>query len=115
MLVESSLQTLVRLICRIDTTAVDLPSRESWVTQLLAAGHRPLGNWLDEVRQASDCENLAVRAQCLLRTDARHHDRTISHDLLKQWSSSKNAVMPQLAVKPVLRGLRLTRNKTRTC
>ena len=108
LLVESSLQTLARLVCRIDKPSVDLPSRESWVTQLLGAGRRPLGHWLHDVQQASDCPSLPALARCLLRVGARHHkDRPVSYDLLKKWSSSKQVVMPQTAVKPVLRGVRI--------
>jgi hypothetical protein len=108
LLVESSLQVLARLVCRIDRPSVDLPSRESWVTQLLGAGRRPLGHWLHDVQQASDCPSLPTLAQCLLRAGARHHKvRPVSYDLLKKWSSSKRVVMPQTAVKPVLRGVRI--------
>ena len=106
-LVESSLQALARLVCRIAMPSMDLPSRESRITQLLDAGRRPLGHWLHDVQQASDCTSLSDLAKCLLRVGARHHDRAISHDLLKKWSSSKNVVMPQTAVKPVLRGVRI--------
>jgi hypothetical protein len=106
--VESSLQVLARLVCRIDMPSVDLPSRESWVTQLLGTGRRPLGHWLRDVQRASGCPSLPALAQCLLSAGARHHkDRPISYDLLKKWSSSKRVVMPQTAVKPVLRGVRI--------
>ena len=106
--VESSLQVLARLVCRIDRPSVDLPSRESWVTQLLDAGRRPLGHWLHGVQRASGCPSLSALAQCLLSAGARHHkDRPVSYDLLKKWSSSKRVVMPQTAVKPVLRGVRI--------
>lgn len=107
MLVESSLQTLARLMCRVDMPSLDLPSRESQITELLDAGRRPLGHWLHDVQQASDCTSLPELAQCLLSVGARHHDRAISHDLLKKWSSSKNVVTPQTAVKPVLRSVRI--------
>jgi len=107
MLVESSLQALARLTCGIDMPSVDLPSRESPITQLLAPGRRPLGHWLHEVQQASDCTSLANLAQCLLSVGASHHHRPISHDLLKKWSSSKNVIMPRTAVKPVLRSVRI--------
>lgn len=105
LLVESSLQTLAKLMCDIDLPSVDLPSRESTVTQLLEPSRKPLGHWLHQVMHASDCTNLAVFAQHLLRVDARHLDRVISHDLLKKWSSSKNIAMPQTALEPVLRGV----------
>ncbi|MDQ3060055.1 MAG: hypothetical protein M3R45_11115 [Pseudomonadota bacterium] len=107
MLVESSLQALARLTCGIDMPSVDLPSRESPITQLLAPGRRSLGHWLHEVQQASDCTSLANLAQCLLSVGTRHHHRPISHDLLKKWSSSKNVIMPRTAVKPVLRSVRI--------
>lgn len=106
-LVESSLQALARLTCGIDMPSMDLSSRESPITELLDPGRRPLGHWLHEVKQASECSSLANLAQCLLSVGARHHARAISHDLLKKWSSSKNVVMPPTAVKPVVRGVRL--------
>lgn len=106
-LLESSLQTLARLMCGLDMPSVDLPSREAGITELLDPGRRPLGHWLHDVQQASDCKHLADLAKCLLSVGARHHDRVISHDLLKKWSSSKNVVMPQTAAKPVLRGVRI--------
>lgn len=105
-LLESSLQTLAKLMCAVNMPTMDLPSRESQITQLLDAGRRPLGHWLHEVTRASDCDSLPELAQCLLRAGARHHDRAISPDLLKKWSSSKSVVMPQAALKPVLRGVR---------
>lgn len=105
-LVESSLQTLTKLMCGVNMPTMDLPSRESQITQLLDAGRRPLGHWLHEVTRASDCESLPELAQCLLRAGARHHDRAISPDLLKKWSSSKNIAMPQTALKSILRGVR---------
>lgn len=105
LLVESSLQTLARLMCGIDQPSADLPSRESTVTQLLEPGRRPLGHWLHQVMQASNSTNLVVFAQHLLRVEARHLNRVISHDLLKKWSSSKNIAMPQTALEPVLRGV----------
>ena len=105
-LLESSLQTLAKLMCAVNMPTMDLPSRESQITQLLDAGRRPLGHWLHEVTRASDCESIPELAQCLLRAGARHHDRAISPDLLKKWSSSKNVAMPQTALKPVLRGVR---------
>lgn len=106
-LVESSLQTLARLMCTVDMPSLNLPSRESHITQLLDPGRRPLGHWLHDIQQASDCTSLSELAQCLFRVEARYHDRAISHDLLKKWSSSKNVVMPQTAVKPVLRSVRI--------
>ena len=84
-----------------------MPSREAGITELLDPGRRPLGHWLHDVQQASDCKHHADLAKCLLSVGARHHDRVISHDLLKKWSSSKNVVMPQTAAKPVLRGVRI--------
>jgi hypothetical protein len=106
-LVESSLQTLARLMSAVDLPLLDLPSRESQITQLLDPGRRPLGHWLHDVQQASDCTSLSDLAQRLLGVGARHLGRAISHDLLKKWSSSKNVVMPQTAVAPVLRSVRL--------
>ena len=106
-LVESSLQTLAQLMCGIDMPSMDLSSRESPITELLDPGRRPLGHWLHDVQQASECTSLAHLAQCLLRVDATHHGRAVSHDLLKKWSSSKNVMMPQKAVKPVLRSVRI--------
>ena len=105
-LVESGLQTLVRLMCGVDMPSMNLPSRESQITELLDPGRRPLGHWLLEVTRASDCKSLPELAQSLLRADARHHDRAISPDLLKKWSSSKSIAMPQTALIPVLLGVR---------
>lgn len=90
---------------RLDLPLVDLALRESTVTQLLEPARKPLGHWLHQVMQASNCTNLAVFAQYLLRVDARHLNRVISHDLLKKWSSSKNVAMPQTALEPVMRGV----------
>jgi hypothetical protein len=106
-LLESSLQTLARLMCAVDMPSLDLPSRESNITELLDPGRRPLGHWLHDVQQASDCTSLSALAQRLLSVGARHHDRAVSHDLLKKWSSSKNIAMPHTAVKPVLRSVRI--------
>ena len=111
--VESSLQTLARLMCSADSPSLDLPSRESQITQLLEPGRRPLGHWLREVQHASGCTSLSDLAQRLLSVGARHHGRTISHDLLKKWSSSKNVVMPLTAVKPVLCSLRIREHAER--
>lgn len=83
-LVESCLQTLARLTCGIDMPSLDLPDREAPITALLDPGRRPLGHWLHDVQQASECTSLANLAQCLLRVGARHHDRLVSHDLLKK-------------------------------
>ena len=105
-LVESGLQTLARLMCGVDMPSMDLPSRESQITELLETRRRPLGHWLHEVTLASDCKSLPELAQSLLRADARHHDRAISPDLLKKWSSSKSIAMPQTALIPVLLGVR---------
>jgi hypothetical protein len=99
LLLESSLQTLARLTCRINIPGVDLPSRESSLTQLLEPKRRPLGHWLTEVRLASGCKSLAALAQRL--------DSAISHDRLKAWSSSKKVAVPHSALKPVLRGVRI--------
>ncbi|MBT9475235.1 hypothetical protein [Polaromonas sp.] len=106
-LLESCLQTLARLMCAVDMPSLDLPARESNITELLDPGRRPLGHWLYDVQQASECTSLSALAQRLLSVGARHHDRAVSHDLLKKWSSSKNVVMPQTAAKPVLRGVRI--------
>ena len=105
-LVESGLQTLARLMCGVDMPSMDLPSRESQITELLETRRRPLGHWLHEVTLASDCKSFPELAQSLLRADARHHDRAISPDLLKKWSSSKSIAMPQTALIPVLLGVR---------
>lgn len=71
-------------------------------------GRRPLGHWLHDVQQASDCPSLPALAQCLLRAGARHQkDRPVGYNLLKKWSSSKRVAMPQTAVKPVLSGVRI--------
>lgn len=113
LLVESSLQTLARLVCRIDMPSLDLPSRESSVTQLLETGRRPLGHWLHEVQLKADCTNLLDLANCLFGVDAKHHDRPISHDLLKKWSSSKNVVLPPTAVQPVLLSIRIRESRQR--
>lgn len=106
-LMESSLQTLARLMRAVDSPSLDLTSRESQITQLLDPSRRPLGHWLHDVQQASDCKSLSDLAQRLLGVGAKHNDRNITHDLLKKWSSSSNVVMPRTAVAPVLRSVRL--------
>lgn len=108
LLVDSSLQVLSALICGNEQSSLDLPARESRMTSLMAPGHRPLGHWLTEVRSACDCRTLAELSQRLLKVDAKHLQRPISHDLLKKWSSSQKVAMPRTAVKPVLSGVRIT-------
>jgi hypothetical protein len=108
LLVDSSLQVLSTLICTADAPSVDLAARETHITSLMAPGHRPLGHWLTEVRSACDCRTLAELSQRLLKVDAKHLQRPISHDLLKKWSSSQKVAMPRTAVKPVLSGVRIT-------
>ena len=106
-LVESSMQTLARLMCAINSPLLNLPSRELAITQLLDPKRRPIGHWLHEVQQAANCTSLSDLAQRLLSVGARHLGRTISHDLLKKWSSSKNVVMPHTALQPVLLSVRI--------
>jgi hypothetical protein len=107
LLVDSSLQVLSTLICSVDAPSVDLAARETHMTSLMAPGHRPLGHWLTEVRSACDCRTLAELSQRLLKVDAKHLQRPISHDLLKKWSSSQKVAMPRTALQPVLSGVRL--------
>lgn len=106
-LVESSMQALARLVCAINSPLLDLPSRELAITQLLDPKRRPIGHWLHDVQQAADCTSLSDLTQRLLSVGARHLGRTISYDLLKKWSSSKNVVMPQTAVQPMLLSVRI--------
>ncbi|MDO8450324.1 MAG: hypothetical protein Q7T10_16115 [Rhodoferax sp.] len=107
LLVEVGLRTLAWLECRVARLRADTAPHDSRLAGFLDAGHRPMGHWLVQVMQASGCDSLAELSACLFRAGAKHHERDISHDLLKRWSSSKVVAMPHAAVKPVLRGVRL--------
>lgn len=114
LLLEVALRTLAWLECRSTKPLPDAPAaQESQVAPLLDAGRWPLGLWLAEVRVASGCPNLAALSQHLDRHGATLHGRSIRHALLKDWSNSTRVLMPQLAVNPVLRGVRVREQSER--
>lgn len=105
LLVEIALRTLAWIECKSYASAKSPIRQESKVTTLLSQSHRPMGHWLVEVRTAYGCDSLTGLNTKLFGVNAKHHGRAISYDLLKKWSSSKDIVMPQSAVKPVLSGV----------
>lgn len=105
LLVEVALKALAFVECRGPHPSAGPDPRTSCVDGLLAPGHRPMGHWLKEVYAASDCNNLGQLAG-RLEGRSMYHDRPISHDLLRKWSSAKKTVMPAAAIAPVLAAVR---------
>lgn len=101
MLVEIALKTLAWLECRLDPPAGGHNAQLSGVAGLLDPGHRPLGNWLREVYQASGCKDLEKLSRKLEWKDT-YLGRPIKYGLLRRWSGSLKVAMPQAALQPVL-------------
>jgi hypothetical protein len=102
-LIETALDTFAWLECKISAELRLDSQNESRVTALLEPGYRPIGHWLQEVREAAGCKNLEHLSKRLSAKEAKHLGRDISYDLLKKWSSSTKTVMPAAAVQSVLR------------
>lgn len=94
-LVDVALQTLVWLELR------NQPDSESQLLNFLTAGKTPLGHWLVQIQQSTNCSNLEQLSVKMARLNLTHHDRVVSHDLLRKWSAGQQ-LMPYSAGKCVL-------------
>ena len=100
-LIEVALKALAWVECRLEKLPDGAPTQASCLDGLLAPGRRPLGNWLGEVCAASGCRNLGQLAD-RLQWRSQYHERPISHDLLRKWSSSRKLLMPAAAMPATL-------------
>ncbi|WP_431273640.1 hypothetical protein ACQ858_15880 [Variovorax ureilyticus] len=104
-LVEVALKTVAWLECRSSNPQAS-PPPETSLDGLLLPGHRPIGHWLSEVCDASDCRNLG-ELSAKLEWRSTYGKGPIAHDLLRKWSSCRRTVMPAAALGPVLGAVRL--------
>lgn len=94
-LVDVGLQTLVWLELR------NQPNSESQLLDFLTAGKKPLGHWLVHIQQSANCSNLEQLSVRMARLELTHHNRLVSHDLLRKWSGGQQ-LMPNSAGECVL-------------
>lgn len=72
-----------------------------------------MGHWFSMILQASNCNDLIELTTTLHKKGAQYLDRTISHDLLKKWSSSRERLMPARALDSVLQVVPITDDRMR--
>lgn len=109
MLVDVSLQTLAWLELRTQPNCNS--DSGSQLLKLLAAGKKPLGHWLLQIQLSANCSNLDQLSAKMACFKLTHHDKVVSHDLLKKWSSGQQ-LMPRSAGDCVLHsaGNRIDKN-----
>lgn len=102
-LVDCSLQTLAWMECSFNKkcNGDSLIESESLFLPLLKPEKKPLGHWILKLQTLSNSTSLAEFSSVLLKKGARRHSFSISHDLLKKWSSGQQ-LMPGKAAESVL-------------
>ncbi len=96
-LVDVGLQTLAWLELRTQSYR----DHESQLLNFLTVGKKPLGHWLVHIQKSANCSNLEQLSVRMARLKFTHHDKVVSHDLLKKWSSGQQ-LMPNSAAECVL-------------
>jgi hypothetical protein len=102
LLIESALRILVDLEYFWTSEANLTITQTSRFGLQLEVTRRPMGHWLKGVMREVNCTNLLELSKVIHSKRGMHLKRTISHDLLKKWSSSKSVLMPSGALAPIL-------------